>query len=124
VRRSGAAFGNFLYYSKDYDNEEKTWPLRSFTLCRLHATDVQFKQKKGNGGIDFVQGCDSHKTPGNGGIDFGEECDCGGAQSNDVCCECSTCKLKSGKKCSALEPCCDATGGACTFKASGTVRIF
>jgi len=52
---------------------------------------------------------------GNGGIDFGEECDCGTATS-DACCECSTCKLKAGKKCSSSEACCDAS---CQFKAAG-----
>jgi len=54
---------------------------------------------------------------GNGGIDYGEECDCGDAET-DPCCECTTCKLKAGKECSASEPCCDST---CMFKTQGTV---
>eukprot|EP00931_Biecheleriopsis_adriatica_P053105 TRINITY_DN31029_c0_g1_i3.p1 TRINITY_DN31029_c0_g1~~TRINITY_DN31029_c0_g1_i3.p1 ORF type:complete len:844 (+),score=140.85 TRINITY_DN31029_c0_g1_i3:270-2534(+) len=55
-------------------------------------------------------------TCGNGGIDFGEQCDCG--SSDDPCCDCSTCQLKSGKACSSHEPCCDAS---CNFKAKDTV---
>jgi len=53
---------------------------------------------------------------GNGGIDFGEECDCG--ESDDPCCECSTCMLKEGSSCSSTEPCCDST---CNFETAGTV---
>mmetsp|Transcript_26673 Transcript_26673/g.61365 ORF Transcript_26673/g.61365 Transcript_26673/m.61365 type:complete len:965 (-) Transcript_26673:60-2954(-) len=53
---------------------------------------------------------------GNGGIDFGEECDCGPDGTNDPCCDCTTCQLSSGSRCSALEPCCSA----CQFAAAGT----
>ncbi|CAD7965048.1 unnamed protein product [Amoebophrya sp. A120] len=58
---------------------------------------------------------------GNGGIDYGEECDCGGA-TTDTCCECPTCKLKSGAQCAggnSQELCCDSS--TCQFKAAGTV---
>eukprot|EP00927_Polykrikos_kofoidii_P078164 TRINITY_DN7501_c0_g1_i3.p1 TRINITY_DN7501_c0_g1~~TRINITY_DN7501_c0_g1_i3.p1 ORF type:complete len:1080 (-),score=160.16 TRINITY_DN7501_c0_g1_i3:72-3311(-) len=55
---------------------------------------------------------------GNGGIDFGEDCDCGQA-GGDTCCDCSTCSLKSGNKCSVLEPCCDPA--TCDFKENGIV---
>jgi len=56
---------------------------------------------------------------GNGGIDYGEECDCGGLSSAPKCCDCNTCKLKSGAQCSELEPCCDSA--TCTFRTAGTV---
>jgi len=54
---------------------------------------------------------------GNGGIDFGEECDCGPDGTEDPCCECTTCKLKDGSQCSALESCCSAQ--TCQFQAAG-----
>eukprot|EP00930_Biecheleria_cincta_P015590 TRINITY_DN12949_c0_g1_i1.p1 TRINITY_DN12949_c0_g1~~TRINITY_DN12949_c0_g1_i1.p1 ORF type:complete len:529 (-),score=61.69 TRINITY_DN12949_c0_g1_i1:208-1734(-) len=54
---------------------------------------------------------------GNGGIDYGEQCDCGSRP--DPCCNCATCKLKSGNQCSSHEDCCDAS--TCRLKSSGTI---
>ena len=90
----------------------------SWSQCTLDAFDERLKADEYFCLIDGSNPC------GNRVVDDGEECDCGAADCSalDPCCDGSTCKLKAGAECSAIDGdrgCCDPA--TCSKRAAGHV---